>query len=184
MKHTEEWRPVKGLEGIYEVSNRGRVRSLDRIEVMKNGVARPRKGRILKPNVKANGYYCFHYSYKCKTIEVSVHRAVAEAFIPNPLQLPCINHKDRNKLNNNVENLEWCTYRYNSTYEGARDRAVASRGCRKVKKFSLDGVFIEEYRSCGAASSANGLSNGNLYNTLHGYQKTCGGYIWKYSDEV
>lgn len=184
MSEVEIWKGVKGLEGIYEVSNKGRIRSLDRIEVMKNGVARPRAGRIIKPSIKANGYYCFHFSIKGKTKEASVHRMVADAFIPNPLKLPCVNHKDRNKLNNNVENLEWCTYRYNSMYQGARERAVETRNCRKVKQFSKEGEFIMEHKSEAAAAKAMGLSVGNLSSTLHGLQKTFGGYIWRYSDET
>ena len=184
MEEIENWRPVTGLEGIYEVSNFGRIRSLDRIEIMKNGVARPRAGRIIHPNIKANGYYCFHFSINGKTKEMSVHRAVGEAFIPNPLNLPCINHKDGNKLNNNVENLEWCTYRYNNTYDNRVERSVMSRNCRKVKKLSLDGTLINEYRSCNAAAVANGIRNSNLYQTLHSNQRIRGGFVWKYSDET
>lgn len=183
MYRVEEWKPIEWLQNIYEVSNEGRVRSIDRIEKMKNGVMRPRKGRVLCQKTALSGYKSVHISINGKAKDYLTHRLVALAFIPNPDSLPCINHKDNNKANNRVENLEWCTHQYNISYKGNRDRAVATRGCRKVKKFSKDGVFIEEYRSCCAASRANGLSNGNLHETLHNKQKTCGGFIWKYSDE-
>lgn len=184
MQELEIWRPIERLQNIYEVSNQGRIRSVNRTEEMRNGIRRLREGRTLSQKTARNGYKSVHISINGKSKDYLTHRLVALAFVPNPSNLPCINHKDNNRANNHADNLEWCTYLHNNTYQGCRDRAVLSRGCRKVKKFSLNGVFIDEYRSCHAASKANGLSNGNLYATLHNKQKTCGGFIWKYSDEV
>lgn len=182
MEDKEIWRPVAGLEGIYEVSNKGRVRSLDRVEIQKNGIARKRKGRIIKTSIKQNGYAHFRLSHNGEATDVSVHRVVAAAFIPNPHNHPCINHKDGNRANNFVENIEWCTYKYNNEYMNRINRAVEARGCRKIGKYSKDGVLLDVYRSTNMAASVNRLSRGNLYSALHGKQKTCGGYKWKYME--
>ena len=112
----EEWRPIEGYEGLYEVSNTGRVRSLDRFIVDSLGHKRFYKGKVLIP-VKSNLGYLFVGLY-CneKNKRYLVHRLVAQAFIENPDNLPEINHKDEDKTNNSVENLEWCTAKYNLSY--------------------------------------------------------------------
>lgn len=111
---SEEWRPVLGFEQDYEVSNQGRIRS-------------HRKGRvrILKPILeKWNGYFTVSlFDADGRMHKVKVHRLVAIAFIPNPQGYSCVNHKDENKTNNNVENLEWCSKAYNTTYGTSRQRA-------------------------------------------------------------
>ena len=104
----EEWKDIKGYEGIYQISNKGRVKSLNYRHTGKEG--------ILSLN-KRNGYF-FIWLYKKgeKRKPFDIHRLVAEHFILNPDNLPVVNHKDENKLNNNVENLEWCTQEYNVNY--------------------------------------------------------------------
>lgn len=117
---TEEWRDVVGYEGYYQVSSEGRVR---------NAIY----GNILNPWKKNNGYLdvvLVGYGRKHKM----VHRLVAEAFIPNPNNEPQINHKDENKTNNRVENLEWCDNRYNSCYGGHIERMLQTK---KAKKMTL-----------------------------------------------
>ena len=110
----EEWRPVSGYEGFYEVSNRGSVRSLDRTVICKDGRSYLKKGRVLKPTASGKGpYYMVSLTKEGSELVKSVHRIVATAFIPNPNSLPVINHKDENKLNNCADNLEWCTQQYN-----------------------------------------------------------------------
>lgn len=118
----EKWLPVVGWESYYEVSNYGRVRSLDRI-VYKGSRAGYvlKKGRYLKTFEK-NGYLFLILTVEGKTKNVYVHRLVAEAFLPNPNNLPCINHKDECKTNNLVSNLEWCDYFYNNTYGTKQER--------------------------------------------------------------
>lgn len=127
----EEWRDIKGYEGFYQVSNLGRVRSLDRYknQVSKRGRIYPAfcPGRILKQTyrgnyLRVNLYHLSGNGISYNGESFSVHRLVAEAFIPNPNNLPCINHKDENKENNCVDNLEWCTYKYNSNYGTIRER--------------------------------------------------------------
>lgn len=112
----EEWRDVAEYKGYYQVSNFGRVKSLFRPNGNGNNT---RKEVLLTPKDKGDGYLRVIFSVNeisCKIKNVLVHRLVAEAFIPNPNNLPCVNHKDENKANNSVENLEWCTYSYNVRY--------------------------------------------------------------------
>lgn len=107
----EIWRPVIGYEGLYEVSSYGRVRGLDRFDG-RNKIT----GKILSVNYEKNGYCSVALSKYGNMKRHKIHRLVAQAFIPNPDNLPQVNHKDENKENNRVENLEWCTAKYNINY--------------------------------------------------------------------
>lgn len=112
----EIWKSVPNYEGIYEVSNFGKVRSVKRLIVDKNNRLINRKEIILKPSTDEKGYKKIKLFAGGKAYTTHVHRLVALAFIPNPHNMPQVNHKDENKSNNRVENLEWCTARYNATY--------------------------------------------------------------------
>ena len=103
----EEWRDIEGYEGLYQISNLGRVKSFPRPTT---------PGGILKTIKRKDGYCSIKLSKNGKVKKVLVHRLVAKAFIPNTNNLPIINHKDENPLNNNVDNLEWCDYKYNNNY--------------------------------------------------------------------
>ena len=109
-----------------------------------------------------------------------VHRLVAENFLSNPNNLPCVNHKDENKENNYYTNLEWCSKQYNNTY-GTRIEKAKQKLFVKVQKFTLDNTFIEEYNSIDEAGNSSNISPCNISNTLKGKQKTAGGFIWKYN---
>lgn len=119
----EIWRPVKEYEGYYEVSNLGRVRSIDRYVNTKGDSKRIRNGRVLK-GILHNEYVWVTLSKDNLKSKKRVHRIVAEAFLPNPDNLPQVNHKDEDKTNNNVDNLEWCTAKYNMNYGTLRERRV------------------------------------------------------------
>ena len=110
----EEWKPIIGYEGLYEVSNLGNVQSLCagrwKVRMIRKPV--PDKDGYLTLNIKKNG------KYKC----VKIHRIVAQAFIPNPHNLPTINHIDEDKKNNRIDNLEWCSHKYNNNYRGKAQR--------------------------------------------------------------
>lgn len=116
-KNKEIFKDVKDFEGFYKVSNKGKVYSVKRNE-------------LLTPAIGNNRYYKVVLCKNGIKINKSVHRLVAEAFLPNPNSLPVINHKDENRLNNNVENLEWCTYEYNTNYGTHRKKLSES-----MKKF-------------------------------------------------
>ena len=101
----EQWKPIQEFNGEYEVSNIGRVRSMKRYYGM--------VGRIMPQTIQRKGYYAVTFHMNNKAYCRKVHRLVIEAFTPNPDNLPCINHIDGNKLNNHIDNLEWCTYQQN-----------------------------------------------------------------------
>lgn len=128
----EIWKPVVGWEGLYEVSNLGNVKVLDRFvnSGIKNNSSVKRRGQILKQYDK-RGYMQVTLTLNGKRKYCNVHRLVAEAFIPNPDDLPQINHKDENKLNNNVNNLEWCTAKYNCNYGNRNSKIYNCTSFRK-----------------------------------------------------
>ena len=113
----EIWKDVKGYEELYQVSNYGQIRSVDRtVGYRYKGKQRIYKGRMLKQVVR-NGYLSVSLSKENKLKQKNIHRLVAEAFLPNPFNLPVINHIDENKKNNMVSNLEWCSCAYNTNYK-------------------------------------------------------------------
>lgn len=123
---SEIWKDIKGFEGYYQVSNQGQVKALERT-VLSNNANHPTnhlKEHILSVN-KTAIYYSVALCKDGKLSRRTVHRLVAETFIPNSDNLPCINHKDHNTHNNNVDNLEWCTYKYNNEYDDRVDKCKA-----------------------------------------------------------
>ena len=116
----EQWCDIEGFENLYQISNTGRVKSLERIVKVTGGNNNSCfiKEKILKPSVGKQGYLSVVLCKDGKVYGRLIHRLVAQAFIPNPDNLPCVNHKDENPQNNNVTNIEWCSYRYNNCYKG------------------------------------------------------------------
>lgn len=113
----------------------------------------------------------------------SVHRIVAETFIPNPNNLPCVNHKDENKKNNHVDNLEWCSYQYNIRYgEQYKIRVQKSKQDIKYRKpviqLTVDGTYISKHRSIYEAANATGICKASIKRCLSGKYKTGGGFLW------
>ena len=146
------------MNGLYQVSTKGQIKSLN-----------VRKGRILKQHTQ-RGYLYVGLSKQCKTKLYLVHRLVALAFIPNPLHLPEVNHKDENKLNNNVDNLEWCGSKYNTNY-GTRNK-------RKSKPIQCIETGII-YWGAREMERQLGIKHGNIARAIkNGTQ--AGGYHWQY----
>lgn len=184
----EVWKDIAGFEGIYQVSNKGNVRSLDR-DVQCVDSVRHYKGRLMKQDKKKNGYLQVNLKRQEINKQFLVHRLVANAFLPNPGGLPSVNHKDENKENNSVDNLEWCSQAYNNHYgQGHETRCANARSgainkqAKPVLQYSIDGVFIAEYFSAMEAGRVNGIRQSGISECCNGKQKTAYGYIWKYKD--
>ncbi len=145
----EEWKSIPGYEGLYEVSSYGRVKSLERCDRFNHKIV----SKLLKPGKDKNGYFMVCL-YKNKTHKFYlIHRLVAQSFIPNPDDLPQVNHKDEDKTNNRVDNLEWCTQQYNLNYNGVlkrRSQRMKENGIYekialiKIKYPELIGLDIKE----------------------------------------
>lgn len=136
--------------------------------------------KILTPQLSKWGYYRINLNKNRKNKIYSVHRLVAEAFIHNPTYLPCVNHKDEDKTNNCVDNLEWCTYKYNGNY-GTRSKRISEKLGRPIRCVET-GVI---YKSLTEVCKLHNLNLGNVSSICNhrvGY-KTAGGYHWEYVDK-
>ena len=178
MTEQEVWKPVVGYEGYYEVSNLGRVRSVDRTVRCCGLGLRTLKSKMRPAQKRTNGYLYVSLCKDGKHDMRSIHRLVAEAFIPNPDNLPCVNHKDETRTNNNVGNLEWCTAAYNSAYGTARLRASDKRA--KPVAIIVYDQEIARFRCALDAEHLTGINHCDISSCAHGKIKTAGGYQWKF----
>ena len=151
----EEWRDIAGYESYYQVSSLGRVRSVERWVQDRFGMKAPYRihEKILKPKRSQTGYLFVHLSKDGHAHPYRIHRMVAEAFIPNPDGLPTINHKDENKENNHVDNLEWCSIAYNNDYGTRQQRVqINQKHRRAVCMMSLNGDVLRTFPTCLSAA--------------------------------
>lgn len=181
----EYWKPVFGYEEHYQISNFGRVKSFDTYRKGRNGSVRCCKGRILKPFTNRHGYLQVDLCKNGKVKKFLVHRLVAEAFLDNPNNLPQVNHKDENPQNNNVENLEFCSAKYNTNF-GNRNKRIAEKNTngklsKKVYQYTLDGQFVREWEST-AECDRNGFDHGNVAACCRGKLKKYKDFIWRYKN--
>lgn len=174
----EIWRPVIEFEGLYEISNFGRVKSIEK-SVNNNGGLQYRKEKILKPHRNIHGYLQVDLS-KNKTFTKTIHRMVALAFIPNPMNKAQVNHKDGNKINNFVDNLEWATPSENTLHSV---RVLGKRPIGKPVLQIKNNKVVAEFNSTRDAQRFTGITSGNISNVCLGKTKTAGGYIWRYKNE-
>ena len=167
----EVWKDIAGYEGLYQVSNLGRVKSLRNNKM--------RKEKILKVKKNTTGYLYLSLYKNNVGKNYLLHRLVAKTFLKNPNNYPCINHKDENKENNNINNLEWCTYLYNSRYGTRTERIVKSR---------LISIYCLEtdkcYNSIKQASEELNLDSSKIVKVLKGRQKQSKGYTFRYANKV
>lgn len=191
----EVWKDIEGYEGLYQVSNLGRVKSL-------------KKNIIRKQTLGKDGYLRVILKHNGKSKNFSVHRLVAKAFLKNVFNYPEVNHKDENKTNNNVSNLEWCTRKYNQNYNGLPMRIASKidyknrkpidfsqpifkinakkrqeKFSKKVNQYNMNGELIKTWNStkeCGR----NGFNQSCVWHCCKGIYKQYKGYIWKYANEV
>ena len=168
----EIWKDVKGYEGYQEVSNIGNVRSVDRMVKHSKGGLRIYKGKMLVPYLSVDGYRLVHLS-KLNVSEMKrVNRLVAEAFIPNPMNLATVNHKDENKLNDSVENLEWMSVADNIRYSC----------CKSINQLSINGDFIQTWKSASEVNKELNFNTSNILRCCKGLRKSAHGYKWCYVD--
>lgn len=176
----EEWKDIEGYEGYYKVSNLGRIKSLPRFRGNGN------KGYCVKEKIRSagkdkDGYLQVDLFLDKKRKMHKVHRLVAKAFIPNPDNLPSVNHKDEDKSNNVASNLEWCTQQYNINYGNANKKRSVSCSF-KVVQFTMDGVKVAEYNSGREAAKAVGAQPADISRSVTGIKPSCKGFIWRRKD--
>ena len=153
----EEWKDIKGYENLYQVSNLGRIKNL-------------KTNKTLKALIKKDGYARVNLYKNDEMNSIRIHRIVAETFIENPYNYKVINHKDENKQNNSVENLEWCNIEYNLQYSKNKP----------VLQYDLKGNFIKEWNSIIEAKREVG--DIKISECCKGKRKSAGGFVWRYSE--
>ena len=170
----EIWKDIENYDGLYQVSNLGRVRSLDHYGIM-NGGKWFIKGRILKGRKDGSGYLCVMLCFNGKHKQFKIHRLVAQAFLPNPDNLPEIDHINRDKTDNKFENLRWV-----DDFVQNNNRVMPNT--KPVQQYTKDGQFVAEYTSIGDASRQTGIGKSAIAhcckNDLHYH--TAGGYVWRW----
>ena len=158
---------IKGYEGLYGITTEGKVWSYKR-------------KKFLKPGDIGDGYLQVILYKDRERKFFLIHRLVAEAYIPNPENLPQVNHKDENKANNCLQNLEWCDASYNINY-GTHNEKVSNSRKKPILQYDLDGNFIREWE---CAADVGKEVQANIVNCLKGRTKTAYGFIWKYKEDI
>lgn len=184
---TEIWKDIPGYEGLYQASNCGNIRSLNwrNMNIVRNLYLKPHNKGYLQVELAKNG----------KKKMITVHRLVALTFIPNPDNLPVINHKDENKMNNGVENLEWCTVSYNTSYSKdnhpEKYRVINRQRCRSVpykhrqKVEQIDatsGAVVKIWADIVTIKNELNYNNWSIIECCNGKRKTAYGFKWRFAN--
>lgn len=189
----EVWKDIAGYEGFYQVSNIGNIKALERTVVFSNGKNFVYKEQNRKVQRNVEGYRIIGLNKGGKMKIKRVARLVAEAFLPNPENLPEVNHKDEDKENDFVylrpdgtidfdkSNLEWCSRSYNINYK-TRNKRVGDYFIKRVYKYSMDGQLLEIYNSLSEAAKANSYLVGNMSVACRKVKEgaTCGNCFYSY----
>ena len=191
----ETWKDIKNFEGLYQVSNLGQIKRLSSYvnSSLKNQKRVLRKEKILKKSLNSNGYPHVILSKNNIHFNKTIHRLVAEAFIPNPKNKPQVNHKNGIKTDNRVENLEWCTQSENirhgfknNLYKTPINAFKKGNNSHPIIQYNLQGVLIKKYNTITDASrqflNISNNPNTNISSNLRGLSKTAFGYVWRYAD--
>lgn len=183
----EQWKDIEGYENKYQISNKGNVKSL--IDNTGN-----RRELIRKPRIGNSGYYYVNLFIGNKSKSKKIHRLVAEHFVDNPYNKPCVNHIDGNKLNNSADNLEWVTSSENSKHAVERGLKIMPRGVKNymfnrhgdnnphsvsVLQCDLSGNVIKEWVNMKVAGEQTGILPQGISKCCRGVRRTVGGYIWR-----
>ena len=178
----EIWKDVPGYENLYQASNLGRVKSLDKKIKTYNGGYYIRKGKILKQMKNYQGYMRVHLLKNGISKTTPVHRIIANTFINNINNYKEVNHKNEIKDDNRVENLEWCTREYNNRYGTAIKRRT-EKISKKVNQYKLDGEFIKTWNSMREVERVLNIKNQLISLCCLGKRNKAGGFKWKYYEE-
>lgn len=162
--NNEVWKDVPEYEGLYKVSSLGRIKN--------------KKDLIMSPELYHRGYYRVQLYSKGKRKHARINRLVAQAFIPNPNNYPMVNHKDENKLNNRVGNLEWCTAKYNCNYGDFIKKSMQS--AKPLYQLDINGNIIKEFNSAHQVQKVLGYDRRAIMGCCNGNCKSAYGYKWKY----
>ena len=178
----EEWKPIKGYENLYMISNFGRLKHLK--------YGRVKKERLCGSYLNNNGYYLCHLYKNNIRRMILLHRLVAEAFVPNPNNYPFVNHKNSIRTDCAYYNLEWCTRSYNTKYSydhnDRRRKMNWKSGKYNINSKSVimsdkNGNFIKRFDCIMDAERELGILNNSIVSCLKGRNKTSGGYKWNYA---
>ena len=187
----EVWKDVVGYEGLYQVSNLGKVRSLTRIVERSDKTVRLRNGKMLSLIKKSDNYISTTLFRNGKKKTVLVHRLVASAFIPNPNGFQEVNHKDENPSNNHVDNLEWCDRSYNINYGNRNKKCILTSNsngskCAEVPvlQYTFDGEFVKRYSSLHEIERTIGKNYISVCYCCSGKYHYSYGYIWIYEKDI
>jgi hypothetical protein len=176
----EEFKDIENYEGLYQVSNYGRVYSL----ISK---------KFLKTCKNNKNYLVVTLCKNGKKKNYQVHRLVAQAFLENPLNYKEVNHKDENPSNNHLENLEWCSASYNINYGSRTERMMQNPNYKATRKkcgvpkkpvlqFTRQGEFVKEYPSTCEAERQTKIASTHISSCCNGSRKSCGGFVWRFKD--
>ena len=189
MENIEIWKDIENYEGKYQVSNLGRVRSLERDVFNYRGtLMHHMEEKILVQRIGKRGYAYVNLYLNGKAKTIKTHRLVAMAFLPNPENKPMVNHKDEVKTNNVVDNLEWCDNKYNANYGTRNERIIQNRRSYKLGNApKAKPVFCEElnktFDCAKRAEQELGIWGTSIIKVCKGKAKTTGGFHWKYANE-
>lgn len=184
----EIWKDIAEYEGLYQVSNLGHVRSLDRVIKYTNRRVVHAKSKIISGFIKKNGYISVDLYKDNKRKKFHLHRLVGAAFIPNPENKPQINHKDENKSNNSVDNLEWMTAKENINYGTRKEKHIKATtnhpsSSKSISQYTLTGELIEIFPSAKEIERALGFPSTSIIRCCRHRKniQTCHGFKWEYN---
>lgn len=174
----EIWKSIKEFEGLYSVSNLGNIKH-DKTDA-KGGIGNyAKQEHLLKQRKNNKGYMVVELYKENKRRQLLVHRIVASTFLENPHKYKVVNHKDENPLNNSVDNLEWCSQKYNMNY-GTVPYRIGKANSKRVEQYDKYGNKLNTFSSTMEAQRLTGVRNSLISEVACNKRKTAGGYIWKY----